>query len=211
MCYIEFIIVEQEGKRMVSKAVYARLPTELHEKVKARADITGRSISAAVEDLIQRGLGQLSSEGLTETLQKEVTELKDKIQELEKQGATLQGALEAYRAKESIAIAAQSHAAALQQEAETQRRQIEQLRNYLLTPVAVCRNCHRQLRLFDVGQRRCAYCNGWNMDWLPEYAVPPTTWEIIRDGAAVVGVATVVVALLNALSGGQQSVQGHQI
>lgn len=189
---------------MASKAVYARLQTELHEKVNAYADTTGQSISAAVEDLVQRGLGQLSSEGLTETLQNEVTELKDKVQELEKERVTLQGSLEAYRAKESIAIAAQSHATALQQETETQRSQIEQLRNYLLTPVAVCRNCHTQLRLFDVGQRKCAYCSGWSMDWLPEYTVPPTTWEIIRDGAAVVGVTAVVVALLNALSGGQQ-------
>ena len=189
---------------MASKAVYARLQTELHEKVRAHADTTGQSISATVEDLIQRGLGQLSSEGLTETMQKEVTELKDRIQELEKVQATLQGSLEAYRAKESIAIAAQSHAAALQQETETQRCQIEQLRNYLLTPVAVCRNCNTQLRLFDIGQRKCAYCGGWSMNWLPEYSVPPTTWETIRDGAAVVGISTVVVALLNALGGGQQ-------
>ena len=42
------------------------------------------------------------------------------------------------------------------------------------------------------------------MDWLPEYKIPPTTWEVIRDGAAVVGVSAVVVALLNALGGGQQ-------
>ena len=189
---------------MVSKAVYARLQTELHEKVKAYADTTSQSISAAVEDLIQRGLGQLSSKGLTETLQKEVTELKDKVQGLEKERATLQGALEACRAKESIAVAAQSHATALQQETETQTRHIEQLRNYLLTAVAVCRNCNTHLRLFDVGQRKCAYCGAWNMDWLPEYKVPPATWEVIRDGAAVVGVTAVVVALLNALSGGQQ-------
>lgn len=189
---------------MPSKAVYARLQTEVQEKLKAHADATGQSISAAVEDLIQRGLAQLSSEGLAETVEKELTELRDKVQELEKERATLKGSLEACKAKESIAIAAQSHATALQQETETQRRQIEQLRSYLLNPIAVCRNCHTQLRLFDIGQRKCAYCGAWSMDWLPEYTVPPTTWEIIRDGAAVVGITTVVVALLNALVGGQQ-------
>lgn len=189
---------------MASKAVYARLQTELYEKVKAHADTTGQSTSAAVEDLIQRGLGQLSSVGLTETLHKDVAELKDKVQELEKERARLQGSLEACRAKESIAVAAQSHAVELQQETETKMRQIEQLRNYLMTPVAVCRNCNTQLRLFDVGQRKCAYCGAWSMDWLSEYKIPPTTWEVIRDGAAVVGVSAVVVALLNALGGGQQ-------
>lgn len=189
---------------MASKAVYARFQTELHEKVKAYSSTTGQSISATVEDLVQRGLGQLSSEGLTDTLQKEMTELKDKVQELEKERAMLVGSLEACRAKESIAVAAQSHSAELQQETESQMRQIEQLRNYLLTPVATCRNCNTQLRLFDVGQQKCAYCGAWSMDWLPEYKIPPTTWEVIRDGAAVVGVSAVVVALLNALSGGQQ-------
>ena len=189
---------------MSSKAVYARLQTELHEKLKAHADKTGRSVSATVEDLILRGLEQLSSGRSADILEKEITELKDKVQKLEKECATLQGSLDACRAKESIAMAAQSHATALQQETETQRRQIEQLRNYLLTPVAVCRNCNTQLRLFDIGQRKCAYCSGWSMDWLPEYSVPPTTWETIRDGVAVVGITTVVVALLNALGGEQQ-------
>ncbi len=189
---------------MLSKAVYARLQTELHEKLKAHADATGQSVSATVEDLIRCGLEQLSSGRSADTLEKEINELKDKVQKLQKEGATLQGSLEACRAKESIAMAAQSHATALQQETESQKRQVEQLRNYLLTPVSVCRNCNTQLRLFDIGQRKCAYCGGWSMDWLPEYSVPPTTWETIRDGAAVVGISTVVVALLNALGGGQQ-------
>lgn len=189
---------------MPSKAVYARIQTELHEAVKTYADTTGQSVSSAVEDLIERGLGQLSSEGLAETLGRELAEVKDKVQDLEKERARLQGSLEACRAKESIAMTAQSHAASLQQETEAQRGQIEQLRDYLLTPVAMCRNCQTQLRLFDVGQRRCPYCNAWNVDWLPGYRVPQTTWETIRDGAAVVGAAAIVVALLNALAGGQQ-------
>lgn len=188
---------------MASKAVYARIQTELYEKVKAHANATSLSISAAVEDLIQHGLAQPSSKAFAESLEKELDELREKVQELEKERATLQGSLEAYKAKESIAMAAQSHAAALQQETETQKRQIEQLRSYLLTPVAICRNCNTQLRLYDVGQRSCAYCGGWNMDWLLEYKVPPTTWEVIRDGAAAVGTAVVVVALLNALAEGQ--------
>lgn len=174
---------------MSSKAIYARLQAELYEKVKEYADKTGHSISSAVEDLIQHGIAEVSSEGL-ESLERQVAELK--------------GSLEAYKAKESIAMAAQSHALALQQETEKQRHQIEQLRDCLLTPVATCRNCHTKLRLFDVGQRRCPYCGNWNMELLPDYSVPPTTWEVIRDGAAVVGVTAVVVALLNALAGGQQ-------
>jgi hypothetical protein len=189
---------------MPSKAIYARLQTELHKKVKAHSDATGQSVSATVEDLVRQGLEQASSGGLVNAMKKELAELKDKVQEMERERATLQGSLEACRAKESIAMAAQSHVNALQQETEAQRQQIEQLRNYLLTPVAVCRNCHTQLRLFDIGQRKCAYCGGWSIDWLPEYSVPPTTWEAIRDGAAVVGAAVVVAALLNALGGGQE-------
>jgi hypothetical protein len=189
---------------MPSKTVYSRLQTETHDKLKVHADATGQSVSAAVEDLIQRGLAQLSSKDLSETLEKELTQLRDKVQELEREKARLSGSLEACKAKESIAIAAQSHALALQQETENQRRQIEQIRSYILTPVATCRNCHTQLRLFDIGQHKCSFCGGWNMDWLPEYTVPATTWETVRDGAAVVGIATVVVALLNALGGGQQ-------
>ncbi len=186
---------------MTSKAVYARLQTELYAKVKAHAEATDQSISSAVEDLIQRGIGQLSSEGLSEALEKETMDLKSKVQEMEKEVAKLQGSLEACKAKESIAMVAQTHANALQQEIETQRQHIEQLRNYLLTPVATCRRCRRQLRLFDVGQRNCAYCSSWDMELLPEYRPPTTTWEIIRDGAAVVGAGAIVVALLNALGG----------
>ena len=174
---------------MSSKAIYARLQSELHEKVKEYAHTAGQSISSAVEDLIQHGIAEVSSEG---------------VKSLEGQVAELKVSLEACKAKESIAMVAQSHASALQEETENQRYQIEQLRNYLVTTVASCRNCQTQLRLFDIGQRRCPNCGNWNMEFLPDYTVPPTTWEVIRDGAAVVGVTAVVVALLNALSGGQQ-------
>lgn len=174
---------------MPSKAIYTRLQTELYEKVKTHAGATGQSISSAVEDLVQRGVEELASEGL-ETLEKQVAELT--------------GALEACRAKESIAMAAQSHSVALQKEAEDQKQKIEELQNYLLTPVAKCRNCATKLRLFDIGQQKCAYCGKWDLGWLPEYTVPTTKWEVVRNGAAAVGAVVVVVALLNALAGGQQ-------
>lgn len=195
---------------MASKAVYARLETELYNRVKAHGEATGRSISSTVEYLVQRGITKPSSEDLIRNLEKEVAQLKEKVQALEKAHAELQGSnealkaqLETCRAKESIALSAQAHAALLQRDAEAQKTQIEKLRNYLLTPIATCKKCQTQLRLFDVGQRKCQYCGTWGIDWLPSYAPPPTTWEAVRDVAAVVGAATIVVALLNALSGRQ--------
>jgi hypothetical protein len=189
---------------MPGKAIYARIQKELFDKLKTYAYTTGQSTSASVDDLVQRGLVQLSCEALTETLKKELSEQRVKVQELENKNAVLQGSLEACRAREAIAIAAQSHALALKQETEALKHQSEQLRDYLLTPVASCRNCHTQIRIFDIGQRKCARCDEWNPDWLPQFKAPPTGWEMLRDGVAVVAAATIVVALLNALSGEPQ-------
>lgn len=188
---------------MTSKAIYARIQEELYEKLKEHGDKIGQSISSTVEELIRYSLEQLSSGKSIDSLEKEIIDLKNKVQKLESDKAELQGTLETCKAKESIALAAQSHASALQQEMDNQNRQIEQLRNYLLAPVAVCRNCNTQLRLFDIGQKKCSYCGGWNLEWLPGYKPPLTNWETIRDAAAVVGVTTVVVALLNALDNSQ--------
>lgn len=189
---------------MPSKPVYARIETVLHEKVKKYNETRGGSFSATIEDLVQRGLDQLYSEGYTDTLQNEIISLKESIQDLEKEHAALLGSFEACKAKESIAMAAQSHSEELQKENANQLSQIEELRNYLRTPVALCSHCKTQLRLFDIGQQKCSFCGAWKLEWLPEYALPLTTWEVMRDGAAVIGATTIVVALLNALNSGQQ-------
>ncbi len=190
---------------MASKAIYARVETEVFNKLKAYSDTSGNSTSTSVEELIKKGLAESSAEELLKARDQELITLREKHQELEKKQAELTGALEASKAKESIALAAQSHSAALQQERDSQKQLSEQLRNYLLTPVALCHYCHTQLRLFDIGQHKCPFCGRWgSIDWLPEYTAPPTAWELVRDGAAVVGATTIVVALLNALNSGQQ-------
>jgi len=188
---------------MVSKAIYARLQTELYDKVKEHKIATNQSLSSAVEDLIRCGLEKISSSALEDNLEREIIGLKKRVQELETDKASLQGALEACRARESIAMAAQSHVGELEREIEGQKRHTEQLRSSLLTTVATCRNCSTQLRLFDIGQKKCAYCGAWNIEWMPEYKVPPTTWETIRDGAAAIGAAVVIASLLNALASGE--------
>ena len=192
---------------MPSKPVYSRLDNELHAKVKAHSVATGQSLSASIEDLVRRGLGELSKG----TLEAEAAEARELIQALEAKLVAvegerkgLEGQVKAWRTKASLALAAHKHAESLQQESATLAGQIDQLRVYLSTSVAVCTSCRAYLRLYDIGQRRCANCGQRAFDWIQGYQPPPTAWEALREGAAVTGTATVVAALLNAISGGQE-------
>ncbi len=197
---------------MASKAVYARLDQELHENVKAHSEVTGQSLSSTIKELVRRGLAQLSSQGLSEALETELVSIRERLSELgarlassEGEKKALEGQLEVYKTRASLALTAQKHAQTLEQQASIQAHQIDQLRNYLSAFVAVCKACQTHLRLYDIGQRRCARCSNWGFDWLPSYRPPPTPWETLRDGAAVVGAASLVVALLNASNAGQQN------
>ena len=197
---------------MASKAVYARLDPRLHIEVRAHSAATGQSLSSAIEDLVQRGLRQLAFEGRFEALEVDLASARERVSELEAKLASsdgdrkaLEGQLEVWKTKASLALTAQKHAQVLEQQAGTQARQIDQLRNYLSADVAVCDGCRTHLRLLDIGQRRCAYCGHWGLEWLPGFQPLPRAWETLRDGAAVVGAATVVAALLNALDNGQKS------
>lgn len=163
-------------------------------------------MSSTIEKLIRTGISNSSSQVELALIQQQLTYLKDKVVALEKERAELQGSKEALlgqlqgcKAKESIALAAQSHVAELQQQVQGLSTQSEQLRRYLQTQVATCCNCHNPLALFDIGQARCRYCGNWQPKWLNAWTPPSTTLEIIRDGAAVIGAVTVISALLNAL------------
>lgn len=190
---------------MTTRPIYARIPDELHEQL-GQNKRPNESMSSAIERLIRTGISNISSENELTSVRQELVPLKDKVVALEKERAELQGSkealhgqLQACKAKESIALAAQSHVAELQQQVQTLNSQNERLRDYLQTPVATCGTCHNQLVLFDIGQAKCRYCGNWHPTWLAAWTPPPTTWEIVKDGAAVIGAVTVVSALLNAL------------
>ena len=72
---------------MPSKPVYSRLDNELHAKVKAHSVATGQSLSASIEDLVRRGLGELSKG----TLEAEAAEARELIQALEAKLVAVEG------------------------------------------------------------------------------------------------------------------------
>ncbi|RJO63073.1 MAG: hypothetical protein C4542_00765 [Dehalococcoidia bacterium] len=189
---------------MEAKAVYTRLQPELYNKVKAFSAKTNQSMSSTIENLLDVGLKETGIKLQAETLEKEIAGLREKYQKSETDKASALGQLEACKMRESIAMAAQSHAAALQQETDAQKQRISQLTNYLSTYVATCLTCHTQLTLLDVGQRRCPNCGDRKPELLPEFKAPQTPWEIIREPLAVTGATAIVVALLNALENTQQ-------
>ena len=194
---------------MASKAVYARLETGVYDQVRSHAEATGQSVSSSVEDLIERGLGQLSSEGKTGAAEKELVELRERTQQLEKDKVVLQGSieglkgrLEACRTNQRLALQAQSHVATLQAELSVQQNQVELLRGHLLSPLANCGQCGHQLRLFDYGQHKCPSCGQWRTPkWLPQYEPTPNVWEAVREPLAAVGTVAIVAAILGALGG----------
>lgn len=195
---------------MVTKAIYARIPVKLHDHLGQQKEMH-ESMSSTIERLLKRGIENVSSETELNTAHEELTQLKDKVLALEKERAelhgskeSLKGQLQACKAQESIALAAQSHVEALQSEVKGQNTQMEQLRFYLSTHVATCNKCHNKLTLYDIGQARCQYCGNWGPTWLPKYTPPPTSWDIVKNGAAVVGSVTVIAALLNALNSNRE-------
>lgn len=196
---------------MPSKPVYARVDERILQRIKEHATATGRSVSAAIEGLVRRGLGDVSSEGRSETLEVQVASLSERIVGLDSALATanadkalLGEQLESYRAKASLALSAQKHATTLEEQARAQSNLIDQFRDYLSTNVATCGTCRAQLRLADVGQGRCNSCGGWKPEWLPDYRAPSTPFDELRNAVAIVGAATIVAALLDALNSGQR-------
>ena len=199
---------------MAGKAVYTRMHTDVYERVKTHALATEQSLSAAIGDLVERGLGELSSEGRSETLEADLVSFRDRAAELvedlaiaDAERKSLQAQLKARETEASDAMAVRTHAQKLWQKVASQSKHIDDVWRYLNTAVASCNNpvCVRQLTVYDVGQHGCPNCGQWKPKWLPGFAPVPTVLEVFRDGAAVVGTAVLAAELLAALSGGRNT------
>ena len=183
---------------MASKIVYARLEEQLHARLKAHAESRTSSLSTAVEELVTAGFeAQIDKEP------KEV--LREKLQVAEADRARIAAQLTMCQANESIALSAKSHAANLEKQVNANRQRMQDMETFLGLRVAKCRHCGRILDLTEFGRKRCPICGHTEMDVLPERQPAPTTLEQLRDGAAVIGTVAIVAALLNALSGEDES------
>ncbi len=148
------------------------------------------TLSATLEKLAEQGLSAIEEDNQTQALSKEVAILKDENIKLREEKAGLSSKLQICQKNESLSIAARH-------QAESNKTQFEQI---LGVGVAICgrAGCNQTWRLYDVWRHQCPKCGNSTAKLVTEYT---PAGDNVRDILAVVGGATALVALLNAIVG----------
>ena len=177
----------------MKRPVYSRLEQNKIVKVQEFAESSGQSTSAALEELVSRGLTDLESGGKLEPLEQELSTTKEELQKLRQRDIELAGRLEVCQKNESLAHSAQ-------QQAEANESQFRQI---LAVGVATCgrKGCAQLWRLYDVWLHRCPKCGNPTANLLPHYKPAPSGSENAKDLLAVVGGVAAVAAILKAMGG----------
>ena len=180
----------------MKRPAYSRLDEEVYDEVKRYSVSSGRTISAAMEELVSQGLIRAREGDVREALEKNLAKGTGQLQKLEQERADLVARLQICEKNESLARTAR-------QQAELVKNQLEEM---LSLGVAQCgtQGCQQVWRLYDVWRHQCPLCGGMAARLLEHYTPVPTTGEAVRDVLAVVGGATALVGLLNAMSGGTE-------
>jgi hypothetical protein len=174
----------------MKKTVYARVEEGLYNKLQDYSKTSAMTVSASLEQLVERGLSAIETGNQLEALAKEASALKDEVQKLREERTDISSKLQICQKNESLAIAARH-------QAESIKTQFEQI---LGIGVAVCgrAGCGQTWRLYDVWRHQCPKCGNSTAKLVTDYT---PAGDNVRDILAVVGGATALVALLKAIGG----------
>ena len=175
------------------KSVYSRVDEDLYEKVREFSKTSSQTLSAALENLVLKGLSETDTKERVEHLEKEALELRKETQKLQQEKGELLGKLLVCQKNEKLAVTARD-------QAELIKTQFEQI---LSIGVATCggQGCTQIWRLYDIWRHQCPACGNSSAKLLTHYAPTPTVRENARDVLAIVGGVTALVGLLNVISG----------
>jgi hypothetical protein len=181
-----------------STSFYLRLPNDLKARVQEYATTRERNqLSEAAVDLIASGLNwqeqareRTAANEEREALTCELVLLKQKVEHFERERGVLADKLSTSEQRRELA----------EQSLQNYYEQIQAFNYWLSVPIARCKDCNGEVNFRDVASAQCPNRPGQlsqGYEFLPQYQGKKEFGEVVRDLSAVVGAATVLVALAN--------------
>lgn len=167
-------------------STYLRLPQELKERIHDYAGPRGLSLTAAITDLLGKGLtwGEIDDE---------LTRARGRIPQLEVENQTLRDQVELK--ERTVQELRHTHTA--------YQQQIQQLNQWLSFPIARCKeHCQKEATLVHIIYNQCPETGGpspYGFELLSQYG-RKTPMDVLKDFGPLVGVAGVLIALASAAS-----------
>jgi len=173
--------------------VHCRLDPAVLAEVRTHAGRASKTVSAAVESLVQDGLIAAQDRMRLSAMERTLAATRDELVSAREQQAQLESQAQVAAQAERLAAVARAQADAL-------RTQLEQI---VFSGAAVCGqvNCGAAWTLHDVWQRRCPRC-GASIATVPDVGWPSSDIpEIVRDDFAMTIGMTALHLLLATMSG----------
>jgi hypothetical protein len=164
-------------------STYLRLPQDLKERLSDQADRRGISLTSAITELIEKGLGW-------DALNAELIQARGRIPKLELENQSL---------RDQVKFQAQT-GRDLSETLGKCRHQTEQLDRWLSFPIASCKDCQKQANIVHIVYNQCPTTGGpsaFGFELLSQFERKAPI-DVIRDFAPLVGIAGILIALASA-------------
>jgi len=175
---------------MSTATIYARISSDLKDKITALAKSSGKQQGETLTDLLNQGL--LYPDG-----QRELKQTQDKLSQLEESNRNLETELE--RAKADLRVA--------QQKLDAVERARGHLQRILNTEVGRCTipNCGATINLYSFAYQQCPNGHSRRIELYDEYKRSPGVGDVLVAGLAIFGGVALAAELLgDKSSGGMQ-------
>jgi hypothetical protein len=166
---------------MSTATIYARIPSELKDKIIELANSLGKQQSETLVELLNQGF--LFSES-----QRELKEIRDKLSQQESDNRNLQTGLEKEKAELRIA----------QQKLDAVERARGHLQRILNTEVGRCvvPNCGAPINLYGFAYQQCPQGHSRRIELYDEYKKAPGVADALVAGLAIFGGVALAAELL---------------
>ena len=166
---------------MSTATIYARIPSELKDKIIEFANSSGKQQSETLVELLNQGF--LFSES-----QRKLKETQDKLSQLESSNRNLQTELEKEKTELKIA----------QQKLDVVERARGHLQRILNTEVGRCTvpNCSAPINLYSFAYQQCPQGHSGRIDLYDEYKRAPGVADALVAGLAIFGGIALAAELL---------------
>ena len=167
---------------MNTSTIYARIPSELKDKIITLTRLSGKPQSDTLVDLINQGLLYTDS-------QKELKETQNQLNQKTEKNRSLENELERKNAELTIA----------QQKLDAAERARGHLQRVLNTEVGKCTvlNCDAPINLYSFAYQQCPNGHTRSIKLYNEYKKAPGVADVLVTGLAIIGGVALATELLN--------------
>ena len=166
---------------MNTATIYARISSDLKNRIITLAKSTGKQQSETLTDLLNQGL-------LYKESQRELKQTQDKLSQVEESNRNLEAELEKVKADFRIA----------KQEMDAVERAKSHLQRILNTEVGRCAfpNCGALINLYGFVYQQCPYGHSRRIELHDEYKKAPGVGDAVVAGLAIFGGVALAAELL---------------